>query len=193
MQTSNVYEWIKKEEHRTTVLASLTQPLTAKQLSRKTRIGIDTCSHVVGRFAEHGLAVCLNPAARSSRLYGLTDRGRKCRERICRELGLLEKPEACELPTVDWALYGWLCFSHRAAIMRILSEPMQPSAMKRRLRNVNSSVKISANNIRDVIRLFLQKEIVQKIFIRKKAHPRYELTELGRKLQGLLIRAEVPL
>ncbi len=193
MQTSNVYEWIKKEEHRKTVLASLTQPLTAKQLSRKTRIGIDTCSHVVGRFAQQGLAVCLNPTARSSRLYGLTDLGRKCREKLCRELGLPEKPEVYEIPSIDWELYGWLCFSHRAAIMRILSEPMQPSAMKRKLRSVNASVKISANNIRDVIRLFLQKGIVQKVFVRKKAHPRYELTDLGRKLQGLLIRAEVSL
>ncbi len=167
--------------------------MTAKQLSRKTRIGIDTCSHVVGRFAQQHLAVCLNPAARSSRLYGLTDLGRKCREKLCRALGLPEKPEVCEVLGVDWELYGWLCFSHRAAIMRILSEAMQPSAMKRKLRSVNSSVKISANNIRDVIRLFLQKGIVRKILVRKKAHPRYELTEDGLAFQKLLFLAEARL
>ena len=126
-------------------------------------------------------------------MHGLTELGRKCREKLCCELGLSDKPEAFEVSSVDWELYGWLCFSHRLAIMRILSEPMQPSAMKRKLRNVNSSVKISANNIRDVIRLFLQKGIVRKSFVRKKAHPRYELTDLGRKLQGLLIQAEAPL
>ncbi len=193
MQTSNVYEWIEKEENRKTVIASLRQPLTAKQLSRRTGIGIDTCSHVLGRFAEQGLASCLNPAARSSRLYGLTALGKKHRVTLCRELSLSEKSDAGEADGIDWALYGWLCFSHRAAIMRVLTEPMQPSEIKRKLRNVNSSVKISANNIRDVIRLFLRKGIVQKVFVRKKAHPRYELTEIGRKLHGLLIRAEVPL
>ncbi len=123
-------------------------------------------------------------------MHGLTDRGRKCREKLCSELGLPDKPE---VSGIDWELYGWLCFSHRSAIMRILSEPMQPSAMKRKLRQVNSSVKISANNIRDVIRLFLRKGIVRKSFERKKAHPRYELTDIGRKLQELLIRAEAPL
>ncbi len=192
MQTSNVYEWIKKEENRKAVLTSLTQPLTAKQLSRKTRIDIDSCSHVLGRLAQHGLTTCLNPAARSSRLYGLTDLGRKCRERLSREFGLPDKPQACELTGIDWQLYGWLCFSHRSAIIRALTEPMQPSAMKRRLRQMGSAVKISANNIRDVVRLFLQKGIVQKVHIRKKAHPRYELTGLGQKLRDLLIRAEAP-
>ena len=191
--TNNVYEWIEKEEYRKTILASLRQPLTGKQLSRKMGICIDTCSHVVGRFARQGLVACLNPAARSSRVYGLTDMGRKYRERLCGELGLSEQLEGCELPTVDWELYGWLCFSHRSAIMRVLTEPMQPSAMKRKLRNVNSSVKISANNIRDVIRLFLQKGVVRKVLVRKKAHPRYELTEDGCAFQKLLFLAEARL
>ncbi len=191
--TSNVYEWIKKEQRRTTVLVALRQPLTAKQLSRKTSIGLDTCSHIVGRLTEQGLTACLNPAARSSRVYGLTDMGRKYREKLCRELGRPEKPELCELSGVDWELYGWLCFSHRSAIVRVLTEPLQPSEIKRKLRNVNSSVKISANNIRDVIRLFLQKGIVRKILARKKAHPRYELTEDGLAFQKLLFLAEARL
>ena len=52
-------------------------------------------------------------------------------------------------------------------------------------------MKISANNIRDVIKLLLEKGIVQKVHIRKKAHPRYELTDSGIKLRELLIQAEM--
>ena len=108
-----------------------------------------------------------------------------------KELFLPEK--AYDIPSVNWELYGWVCYNHRAAIVRTLTEPMQPSDMKRKLRNSKPHIKISANNIRDVIKLFLQKGIVRKTFVRKKAHPRYELTELGTKFQGLLSRAEVPL
>ncbi len=186
MQTSNVYEWTKKEENRKKIILSMRQPLTAKQISRTARISVDSCSYLLGKFAAKGIAICLNPNARSSRLYWLTDLGQKCRKRLHRELSLPE--EQYDFPSVNWVLYGWVCFSHRAAIIRILTEPMQPSAMKRRLRNVNSTVKISANNVRDVIRLFLQEGIVQKVFVRKKAHPLYELTDLGKQFQQLLVR-----
>jgi DNA-binding HxlR family transcriptional regulator len=189
--TSNVYEWIKKQENRKKIILSLGQPLTAKQISRRTRISVDTCSYLLGKCAANGLGICLNPNARNSRLYWATELGVKCQKRLHRELSL---PETMyDVPSVNWELYGWVCYNHRAAIIRTLTEAMQPSEMKRRLRNSKPNMKISANNIRDVIKLFLQKRIVQKTFVRKKAHPRYELTELGTKCQGLLSRAEVPL
>lgn len=67
---------------------------------------------------------------------------------------------------------------------------MQPSEIKRQIRIQKPNTKISANNIRDVVKLLLEKELVQKVYVRKKAHPRYELTELGIKLRQLLIQAE---
>ncbi len=189
--TSNVYEWIKKEENQKKIILSLGQPLTAKQISRRTRISVDTCSYLLGKFVAKGIGVCLNPNARNSRLYWVTEVGFKCQKRLHRELSL---PETMyDVPSVNWELYGWVCYNHRAAIIRILTEAMQPSEMKRKLRSSKPNIKISANNIRDVIKLFLQKGIVQKVFARKKAHPRYGLTELGTKFQRLLSRAEVPL
>ena len=189
MQQNNVYKWIIKEEERKKIVLSLRQPLTAKQISRKTRISIGTCSYLLGKLAVRGITVCLNPNARSSRLYWVTDLGREFQKRLSPD-GYDIAPD---LESVNWELYGWICFNHRAAIIRILTEPMQPSEMKRRLRQIGSDVRISANNIRDIVRLFLQKGIVQKVFARKKAHPRYELTELGTKLQELLRQAEMPL
>ncbi len=191
MQTSNVYEWIAKEDNRKKTVLSMNQPLTAKQISRRTRITVDTCSYLLAKFAAKGIAACLNPNARNSRLYWVTDIGQKYQKRLHLELSLPEKQY--DVPSVNWELYGWVCFNHRAAIIRILAEPMQPAEIKRKLRQIGSDIKISANNIRDIVRLFLQKGIVQKVFVRKKAHPRYELTELGTKLKELLSRAEMPL
>ena len=191
MQTSNVYKWIIKEEIRKTIILSMRQPLTAKQISRRTRISVDTCSYVLGKFAVKAIGVCLNPKARNSRVYWVTELGQECQRRLHRKLSLPEKKY--DVPSVNWELYGWVCYNHRAAIIRILTEPMQPTSIKRRLRNRNPDVKISANNVRDIIKLFLEKGIVQKVFVRRKVHPKYGLTELGCKLQRLLSRVEVPL
>jgi len=92
--------------------------------------------------------------------------------------------------SVNWALYGWVCYSHRSVVLRALTEPMQPSEIRRRIRHRFPAAKISANNVRDIIRLFEKHGIVQKVFIKKKAHPRYELTESGVPFQKLLNQAE---
>ncbi len=67
---------------------------------------------------------------------------------------------------------------------------MQPSEIKLTIRKKAPGTKISANNIRDVMKLLYKKGIVQKVFVRKKVHPRYELTDSGKKFRELLIQAE---
>ena len=167
------------------------QPLTAKQVSKKTRINLDTCSYILGRFVSKGLNVCLNPDARNSRLYWLTDLGRTCRQRLRQELNLPEQAgKAYDLPSVNWELYGWVCFNHRAAVIRTMTGPMQPSEVKKFLRIHTPKMKISANNIRDIVKLFLSRGIVRPVKIRKKAHLRYELTDVGDQFRQLLMQAE---
>ena len=56
---------------------------------------------------------------------------------------------------------------------------MQPSEIKRAIRNKKPGTKISANNIRDITKLLLEKQIVQKVYVRKKAHPQYKLSDSG--------------
>lgn len=171
----------------------MSQPLTATQLARRIGSAPDSCSHVLSAFVARGLAICLNPAARSSRLYWLTEAGRQCRTRLF--------PASAEAPLgplqddfagIDWALYGWVCFRHRAAVISVLGEPMQPARIKRRIRQLKPGARISANNVRDIIRLFLQKGIVRSVLARKKAHPRYELTEVGARFRKLLHQAAIP-
>ena len=138
-----------------------------------------------------GLLVCLNPKAQNSRLYWLTETGHHCCKKLYQDQSLsYRKPE---LPNIDWQLYGWICFNHRSAIIKTLTYPMQPSEIKRVFRMQGTPIKISANNIRDIVRLFLSRGIVRPVKIRKKAHLRYELTDLGIKLRQLLIQADASL
>ena len=167
---------------------AIKQPLTAKQIGRRTGISTDTCSYVMTKFAAKGLVICLNPKARTSRLYWITGVGRQCRRRLHQDSNLPEK--ANDVLSVNWDLYGWVCYSHRAAIIRSMTSPMQPSEVKRVLRVHRPNIRISANNIRDVIKLLLEKGLVQKVFVRKKAHPRYELTDSGSQFRQLLMQAE---
>lgn len=190
MQTSNVTKWIREEENRINILRAIHQPMTASQISRRTGIPVNICSHVIGKFTTAGITACLNPKARNSRVYGLTELGIRCRQHLCRNTDQPSKEYDC--PSVNWELYGWVCFNHREMVIKTLKEPMQPSAIKRTLRLQKPNVKISANNIRDVMRLFVALGIVQPVRIRKRAHPRYELTSLGLQLQQLLIQAEIP-
>ena len=164
------------------------QPLTAKQVGRKTGIPMDTCSYILAKFSVKGLSTCLNPEARNSRLYWLTTLGRACRKQLQQDLNLPHSEY--DLPDVDWALYGWLCFSHRSAVIRTISCPMQPSEIKRFLRIHRPNIKISANNIRDIIKLLLARNIVRPVRIGKKAHLRYELTDLGNRFRQLLTQAQ---
>ena len=187
--TSNVHEWIKKEESRRKILMTIAQPLTGKQIGRRTDIPIDTCSYVVAKLVTRGLLTCLNPQARNSRLYWLTDRGIQCQKKLHQDLALTY--EEYDLPSIDWALYGWICFSHRSIVMKTLIAPMQPSEIKRTIRKRKPGTKISANNIRDVTKLLLEKQIVQKVYVRKKAHPRYELSDSGNQFRELLMQSEM--
>ena len=189
MHHSNVYKWITEKENRRKLLIAINQPLTARQVSRKTALSLDSCSHILRKFAARGLVLCLNPKSRNSRLYALTAAGIKYQKPLHKQLGISTKPY--HLPDIDWPLYGWVCFDHRSAVIRTLNKPMQPSEIKRVLRVHTSDLKISANNIRDIIRLFLSKHIVEPVTVKKRAFPRYQLTDIGSQFKELLTQAHM--
>ena len=191
MKRKEVYQWAQRSEKRKAVLMNLTQPMTALQLSKKTELSQDQCSIILGQLTLCGLVKCLNSYAKRSRLYWLTPIGILCQKKLTNDKTLPDI--AKDLPDIDWELYGWVCYNHRSAIIKTLTEPMQPAAIKRKAKQYNPKIKMSANNVRDVMKLFLQKEVVKPVRVGKKAHLRYELTGLGRKLQGLLSQAEIPL
>ena len=183
MRLSQAHQYVTRSKRRQRIIESLITPLTATQISRKTGLRADACRHVIGELARHGLIECKNECARRSRLYGLTELGLGCWRRF-------KHPAPATSANVDWELYGWVCYRHRSTILKTMTEPMQPATIKRKARSRDPTLRMSANNVRDVMRLFLRRGIVKQVWVRKKAHPRYELTENGKILQSLLLRAE---
>ena len=188
LQPSEAFKYLHQTDRRNRIFSSINQPLTAQQLSRRTGLSFDICQDVIPQLAAYGLLRCLNENARRGRLYWLTKLGESFQSGFLEQLG--KKPLEHCVPDLDWKLYGWVCFNHRSAIIRVLTEPMQPATIKRKARARDPTLHMSANNVRNVIQLFLAQAIVQPVRVRKKTHLRYELTELGKRFQELLWRVE---
>lgn len=152
-----------------TSLQLLSQPLTTRQLARKLGVPLERAEPIIRKLKRKGRVCCLNSAARRSRVF-IDSR--------------LPIP-----PIVDWDLYGWLCFSQRRAILLALDRPLYPSAIKRRARFLIPDLRMSANTVRDNIKLFRERKLVIRVFT-KRAHPLYELTETGRALQLAMLKGE---
>ena len=187
MLPSGAYQYLQQSQRRKTIVCRFHQPMTAKQIAHHTELSIDTCSYVLWELVIYKLVTCLNNASRRSRLYWLTDLGIECQRKLYADSDL--PIPIHDFPNVDWNLYGWACFSHRSAIIRAMSGSMQPVTIKHKARSRNPLIRMSANNVRDVIRLFLAKGIVEPIKVKRKAHLHYELTDSGKKLQSLLNHA----
>ena len=188
MQQTDALHWLSHGELRGQIVAHLKQPSTAKQLTLQHSLSLDSCCYILWELVVYRLISCLNSSARRSRVYWLTPLGENCQRTLRHQQGL--PPRERDFPEIDWDLYGWVCFTHRSAVIRALHGAMQPAAIKRRARLQHPDLKMSANNVRDVMRLFLAKGIVMPVRIRKKKHLRYELTDTGKQLQEILFRAE---
>lgn len=189
MHRGDVFEWLLQGDRRQRVLSHIVQPVTATQLSRRVQLDRDECGFVLTELTVHNLVTCLNSRARRSRLFWLTDQGHVLQRQLRQQQGLA--PHTFDFPVIDWDAYGFVCYRHRAAIVRALTEPLQPAAIKRRARVRDGTLRMSANNVRDALRELRQHGIVRPIRVKRFAHFRYELTDLGRCCQFLLRRAEV--
>ena len=186
MRPSQAHAYLTKNKKRLHVVKALTQPMTATQLSRRTGLSNDMCRRILGKLAQHMILSCLNSSARRSRAYWFTDLGVSSlnREPEFKERFLVD------YSAIDWDLFGWLCFRHRAAVIKTLVEPMQPATIKRKARSRDPTLRMSANNVRDIIRLFEKRGIVRRVYVRKRAHACYDLTEPAKAHQRLLIQAD---
>ncbi len=111
------------------LLVEFTQPLTTKQLAVRTQMNTGCCNHLIWTMAAQGLISCLNPLARRSRVYWLTARGVEQRERIAPIPTTHLSP--ADTAEIDWDLYGWICFSHRSAVLKALEKPLNAASIKR--------------------------------------------------------------
>lgn len=190
MNLSRIYPWIVKSPRRIQVLANFSQPLTARQMSKRTDLTLDACSYVLWEFTIKALTTCLNEAAQRSRVYWLTPWGLSCRRRLFREHGKV-MPDPF-VPDVDWDLYGFVCHRHRTAIIKALTFPMQPAAVKRRARSLDPTLRMSGNNARDIMRLFKQRGIVVPLSEPGRRFPKYVPAPMTESTRKLLLKAHDP-
>jgi hypothetical protein len=189
MTSREVYRWLTQSPGRQELVVVMAQPMTALQLSRRLQIVLDRCTYLLWELAVHGVVECLNTGARKSRLYWLTPIGRTFQARLRKQRGLPALEHA--FPTVDWDLYGWVIYKHRAAIIRALSEPLRPPGIKRKAVWQNAGLRISCNNVREVLKLFCQRGVVSRVYLDGGPHAHYALTDVGRDLRTLLLGAGV--
>lgn len=168
------------------VFQAIMQPSTATQLSKKLGISLDRCSNVLLGLQSHKLVRCLNPTATRNRLFWLTRLGKQCQQQLYGG-----EHVSHDAPDIDWELYASICFSHRSEVIRSLTFAMQPATLRRRAAFRRLGLKMSANNVRDVIHYLRTHGIVRPVPLKKKAHPGYELTEVGQEMRRLLLQAEV--
>lgn len=165
------------------VYLSVTQPMTATQLSGKLGRSLARCSKALLGLKSHKLMKCLNPAALRNRIFWLTPLGRKLRRHLDNHAS-----SSCDLPDIDWKLYAKVCFNQRSQVIQALTNPMQPSEIKRKAASLFPNCRMSANNVRDVIGYLNVQGIVRPVRHKNKAHPRYKLTKMGLQMRRLLLR-----
>lgn len=78
---------------RKVILALKEGPLTPKQLSQLSGIGVSHVSNVLNGLRTHDLVKCLNPKMRKGRLYEITPKGQDVLKFLLRVEELSEKTE----------------------------------------------------------------------------------------------------
>lgn len=174
--------WIATRPRCRRLLVKLARPLTVTQIAHLLATDRDAASYLIRSMYRQRLVRCLNTTARTHRVYGLTRLGRRL-QRWLREIQHLPPPT---VPECDWRLFGLVCSRHRAAVLLALDAPLRVTEVRRRIRRSNSDLRISTNNVGDVLRWFLREGLVERVQLQRNPFPHYQLTDRGRHLRQLL-------
>ena len=191
MVIEDLVRWAVQTRPRLAILAAIRQPSTASQLARVIDARQGQCSRALSQLEARSLAFCLTPSVQRSRIFWLTSLGLSCQRTIRSRLFL--PPLLHSFQELDWRLYSWVIYRHRSAILKAFQGPMTPSDIKRRAMSQSCELRISGNNVRDILKLFIERGIVTRIPRRRRHRAQFELTETGKQLQDLLWQAEIPL
>ena len=185
MEFNEVYSWLIQSENRKKIIVDFNQPLTATHIARRTDIAFNACLHLLWGLTLYDILYCLNKGSRYNKLYWVTEIGKACQRKL-RESLAMKQVVHC-FPIIKWDLFSSVCYSHRSAVIKAISRPMQAAEIKRKALSQNPKLRMSANNVRDVLQYHLREGIVRKVRIRRRSHPRYELTGLGKEFKHLLV------
>ena len=187
MDSDLAYLWLIQSEHRKNILSRFDQSLTPTQISKRIDIGLDATLQLLWGMKLYGVVHRLNEITSNNRLYWLTTLGKRCQAMLREKLSL--GPLEYRFPDIPWELYAFACYRHRAAVIKAMRDPMHASEIRRRAVVQNPTLRMSANNVRDVLKPLLRKGIACKFTEPKRTRPKYVLTDLGKTFRELLVRA----
>ncbi len=184
-----VVDWILKSRNRLLILKALSLPLTVVQIANRVGLAHSGCSRSIGHLKEKNLIFCHNKEARLARLYWLTDWGKYIRSEFEKSQGF---PKIESLPrNLNWNALARSAHRQRSEVIKSLEGTMQAVTVRKKARYLNSNLKMSTNNCRDVIQKFLLKEgIVTKTEVIGKGHIHFKLTEKGEVIKSHLQKAD---
>ncbi|MBU0459436.1 MAG: ArsR family transcriptional regulator [Proteobacteria bacterium] len=76
------YSFIMRSKQRKTILLVMERPMTVTEIKNKTDLSLSDTSRVLRRFKIEGLAKCINPEDHLGRIYQLSERGEKIKEKL---------------------------------------------------------------------------------------------------------------
>lgn len=190
MQGSETLFWLQQGEERLRTLLAMQQPMTADQLAGRLEKQRSSVSEHIRQMRVYRVLKCLNPESHQSRLYWLTEEGVECRSQLA---SLYKNTQPGALPlSLDWQVYGELCFRHRRAVLLAMHGRMRPPQVKKRAFARDARLRMSVDNCREVLYWMVSRGVVRGVRPRGKRFVLYELTEVGKTCQELLRKAVTP-
>ena len=74
--------WVKRGKQRREIIIHINGPETPTDISKKSGYSLNNTSRVLSEFKKQGLIVCLNPKAKTGRLYKLKPGGKTIRDQL---------------------------------------------------------------------------------------------------------------
>lgn len=182
-----VASWMRRHPRQLKLLSSFTQPLSVSDVAARSGVVLKKCTDALKLMSKAKLVGCLNPEANWSRIYWLTDLGTAWQE-VCNVARRIEQPEYF-VPEMDWSVYGQVRTTARSAVVQHLREPMHPFRLKRAIYHRDPRSKLTSHNTARTMRFLYRKQVVERVWLRKRKHPLYQLTQRGRTCRELLQRA----
>jgi len=76
------YSWVVRGSQKRKIIKTLNKPKIPSQIKGETKLSLNNVSDVLREFRKKKLVKCLNPKEKTGRLYELTPKGMRIRERI---------------------------------------------------------------------------------------------------------------
>ena len=163
------------------VLEVMSKPSIPTEIRRKMNLNRNNnLSTTLKQLCKLKLMRCINPRSRTGRIYRLTHKGLKIRKQLFVNAKFTPYVE----PKLNWSIYGWIVSGRqKKAILKGMKQHLPLRYIRENAQNFNP--KISRMNANDVLRLFVNKGIANKVKQNNRIF--YSLTKIGEALRNQLL------